>query len=158
MGLFDVFKKKSKVTSEVVNNEVQQGSGVSSEQVASVATPVEPVVQTQVVVPTTEVPSADVVTEQVVSQPVQEVQVQQESTQDVVAPVDIEPPSIVVDPNNVLEMMQNNFAAEVEREKEAASLEADPMSVFNNQNIELDSSNPMSVFGAESEENYNNNQ
>ncbi len=150
MGLFDVFKKKQKVTNEVVNNEVQQVSEVSQGEVA-VATPAEVVVQTQEVVQTPDVHSEEVLTEQVVSQPVQ-----QEVTQDVVAPVDVEPPSIVIDPNNVLEMMQNNFAAEVEREKEAAKLDEDPMSVFSNQNIELDSSNPMAVFGAESEENQDN--
>lgn len=63
-----------------------------------------------------------------------------------------EPAPIVVDQSNVLEQMQNNFAIESAREAEEASIEDDPMSVFN-QNITLDSSNPMAIFGADSEDN-----
>lgn len=59
---------------------------------------------------------------------------------------------IVVEQSNVLEQMQNNFVIESARELEEKSIEDDPMSVFN-QNITLDSSNPMSIFGTDTEDN-----
>ena len=56
---------------------------------------------------------------------------------------------IVIDQSNVLEQMQNNFAEEVAKEEEAATaVEKEPMSVFN-QNISLDTDNPMSIFGVD---------
>lgn len=58
---------------------------------------------------------------------------------------------IVVDPNNVMEQMQNNFADEVAREEENAALESEPTAIFN-QNIALDSNDPMSIFGVAGED------
>lgn len=63
-----------------------------------------------------------------------------------------EPVPIVIEQSNVLEQMQNNFAIESAREAEKASIEEDPMSVFN-QNITLDSTNSMAIFGADNEDN-----
>lgn len=71
---------------------------------------------------------------------------------DILNGVSNESTMIVVEQSNVLEQMQNNFVIESARELEEKSIEDDPMSVFN-QNITLDSSNPMSIFGTDTEDN-----
>ena len=127
MGLFsNLFKGKKK---DVVVNE---GNVVQQVQ------PVQPIQQVQ--------PVQSV-------QPVQPMEAQPVSSNDVATPnINGFPAMINTDPSNVLEQMQNRAMEEAAAEAQASESEGDPMDVFN-QNISLDSENPMSVFGEEGQEN-----
>ena len=58
---------------------------------------------------------------------------------------DVEVPSIVIDQNNVLEKMQNDFLEEI-NEQGNNSVEEDPTSIFNG-DVSLNVDNPMAIFG-----------
>ena len=130
MGLFsNLFKGKKK---DVVVNE---GNVVQQVQ------PVQPIQEEQPVQPVQSV------------QPVQPMDAQPASSNDVATPnINGFPAMINTDPSNVLEQMQNRAMEEAAAEAQASESEGDPMDVFN-QNISLDSENPMSVFGAEGQDN-----
>ena len=68
-----------------------------------------------------------------------------------VAPVFVNEGFADTDPSNVLEKMQQNFVTESEIEAQNAEEAANSETIFN-QKINLDESNPMSIFGVESEE------
>lgn len=133
MGLFsNLFKgnKKDVVVNE--NNVVQQVQPVQPIQPAQPVQPVQPV------------------------QPIQSVQpmeAQPVSSNNVATPnINGFPAMINTDPSNVLEQMQNRAMEEAAAEAQASEAEGNPMDVFN-QNISLDSENPMSVFGVEGQDN-----
>ena len=63
---------------------------------------------------------------------------------------DVEVPSIVIDQNNVLEKMQNDFLEEI-NEQGNNSLGEDPSSIFNG-NVSLNVDNPMAIFGVDNKE------
>ena len=136
MGLFsNLFKGKKK---DVVVNE---GNIVQQVQ------PVQPIQQVQPVQPVQPVQSVQPV------QPAQPMEAQPASSNDVATPnINGFPAMINTDPSNVLEQMQNRAMEEAAAEAQASESEGDPMDVFN-QNISLDSENPMSVFGAEGQDN-----
>ena len=71
---------------------------------------------------------------------------------DAVLPVVIDENFADTDPNNVLEKMQQNFVIESEMETKEIANNVEASTIFN-QKINLDESNPMSIFGVESEEN-----
>lgn len=71
---------------------------------------------------------------------------------DAVTPVVVDNDFADTDPNNVLEKMQQNFVIESEMEAQEMANNAEASTIFN-QKINLDESNPMSIFGVESEEN-----
>ena len=71
---------------------------------------------------------------------------------DAVAPVVVDEGFADTNPSNVLERMQQNFAIESEMETQNAVDATNSETIFN-QKINLDESNPMSIFGVESEEN-----
>ena len=132
MGIFsNLFKNKKK---DVVVNEgnVVQQSMQPVQQVQSV--PVQP---EQLVQPVQ------------FSQPVPMSVSSQEAT---TPSINSFPAMINTDPSNVLEQMQNIAMEEAKAEAQASESEGNPMDVFN-QNISLDSENPMSVFGVEGEDN-----
>lgn len=127
MGLFsNLFKGKKK---DVV---VDEGNVVQPIQQVQPVQPVQPVQSVQ---------------------PVQPMEAQPVSSNEVATPnINGFPAMINTDPSNVLEQMQNRAMEEAAAEAQASESEGDPMDVFN-QNISLDSENPMSVFGVEGEDN-----
>lgn len=133
MGLFsNLFKGKKKDVVVSEGNVVQQ------------VLPVQPIQQDQPVQPVQSVQPV---------QPVQPMEAQPVSSNDVATPnINSFPAMINTDPSNVLEQMQNRAMEEAAAEAQASESEGDPMDVFN-QNISLDSENPMSVFGAEGQDN-----
>lgn len=62
----------------------------------------------------------------------------------------VEVPSIVIDQNNVLEKMQNDFLEEI-NEQGNNSVEEDPTSIFNG-GVSLNEDNPMAIFGVDNKE------
>lgn len=136
MGLFsNLFKGKKK---DVV---VDEGNIVQQVQ------PVQPIQQEQPVQPVQSVQPVQP------AQPAQPMEAQPASSDDVATPnINGFPAMINTDPSNVLEQMQNRAMEEAAAEAQASESEGDPMDVFN-QNISLDSENPMSVFGAEGQDN-----
>lgn len=136
MGLFsNLFKGKKK---DVVVNEGNVVQQVQPVQPIQQEQPVQPVQSVQPVQP---------------AQPAQPMEAQPASSDDVATPnINGFPAMINTDPSNVLEQMQNRAMEEAAAEAQASESEGDPMDVFN-QNISLDSENPMSVFGAEGQDN-----
>ena len=136
MGLFsNLFKGKKK---DVVVNEGNVVQQVQPVQPIQQEQPVQPVQSVQPVQP---------------AQPAQPMEAQPASSDDVATPnINGFPAMINTDPSNVLEQMQNRAMEEAAAEAQASESEGDPMDVFN-QNISLDSEKPMSVFGAEGQEN-----
>ena len=127
MGIFyGMFGKKEKTNNEVANNNVVNNGVVDNTVVTNEV--VNNVMPQQ--------------TANVVPNPV----VQEEPVNNDVARI------VMNSQSSVLEQMQNRYVEESAQEAERVANEPDAMSIFN-QNIELDSSNPMAIFGAVSEEN-----
>lgn len=181
-------KGKNKVTNEVVNvnnpnglvyeqgpvqlvsrepinqNQVSQvQQSIAVEQVNSVVSNdsvvQQPMQQVNPIPQVEPVQSVQPVQPMINQMPVQDVEqsVSVPTTNEVVTPnVNGFPAMINTDPSNVLEQMQNRAVEEAAAEEQNAEV-SNPMDIFN-QNISLDGDNPMSIFGADSQDSNNSNQ